>query len=175
MTEHTQEPNVTNMTNQETAVINSSEPTTINTPDPSDTDDNFVLEEVLEQNKEGKEEKVPEPEPTVQEEKASKPEEIETLDQFLSEFEDSYNLPEKKKTATQSYSTSTSEKVGSPDTVSIPPTPWRDADSLIKRLPNAMDFTMSAPQRKWIESLQYGFQGNSALIVTGKQIGRAHV
>ena len=26
-----------------------------------------------------------------------------------------------------------------------------------------MDFTMSAPQRKWIESLQYGFQGNSSL------------
>ena len=163
MTEHTQEPNVTNMTNQETVVINSSEPTTVNTPDPSDTDDNFVLEEVLEQNKEGKEEKVPEPEPTVQEEKASKPEEIETLDQFLSEFEDSYNLPEQKKTATQSYATSTSEKVGSPDTVSIPPTSWHDADSLIKRLPNAMDFTMSAPQRKWIESLQYGFQGNSSL------------
>lgn len=128
-----------------------------------DQDDSFVLEEILEQKEGNQEKEKPSETETTNSEKSSEKEESETLEKFMSELEDNYNLPDQKKKATQFYATSTSEKIGSPDTVFIPPSAYRDANKLIKRLPETMNYTMSAPQRKWVESLQQGFSGNSSV------------
>ena len=159
MTDQTQLPEM--IQKSETVIVN---PAPVNeVPNSSDHDDSFVLEEVLEQKTDHQEKETEKPIESVQEERTSKKEETDSLEKLMSEFEDNYNLPDQEKKATQSYATSTSEKVGSPDTVFIPPSAHRDAEKLINRLPSAFNYTMSERQLKWVQSLQYSFSTNSSL------------
>lgn len=159
MTDQTQLPEM--IQKSETVIVN---PAPVNEAlNSSDHDDSFVLEEVLEQKTDHQEKETEKPAESVQEEKTAKKEEADSLEKLMSEFEDNYNLPDQEKKATQSYATSTSEKVGSPDTVFIPPSAHRDAEKLINRLPSAFNYTMSERQLKWVQSLQYSFSGNSSL------------